>query len=110
MLVSDIKRPSSKYVFVEEISGSAFNMTSWIIDPVERYWWSPLGKIVHGDSSTLGFADGHVELHKWQDANTLNMDWNNGIKWQSPPRGQDTDLRYMQKGYPYKHLLVTRGS
>ena len=104
MLVSEIRHPSRKFVFVEQASDNSFNMASWVINPVDRNWWSPLGTIMHENSSMLGFADGHVELHRWQNENTFTMDWNNGVEWQEPPAGQDEDLRYMQNAYPYKAL------
>lgn len=63
-----------------------------------------LGKILHGDSSVPGFADGHAELHKWQDQ--ITIEWNNNLRstpW-TPSPDDDEDIRYMQDGHPYRSL------
>ena len=32
--------------------------------------WVDMPSALHGGSSGLGFADGHAEIHRWQDART----------------------------------------
>lgn len=76
--ILDIKIPSSRYVFVEEAARTAsFNIGSWwfgykwstgrigdsaFIDPVALW---------HSNKSTFAFADGHAEIHKWQNSTTI---------------------------------------
>jgi prepilin-type N-terminal cleavage/methylation domain-containing protein/prepilin-type processing-associated H-X9-DG protein len=65
--MGELVSPGSKYVFIENVDPRGWNMGSWImadfatnnprlIDPIA---------IFHDDRSTLGFADGHAEKHKW---------------------------------------------
>ena len=76
--ISDIKVPSSKYVFVEEAARNAsFNIGSWwfgykwnngligdsvFLDPVALW---------HSKKNTFAFADGHAEIHKWKHSATI---------------------------------------
>ena len=65
-----------------------------------------LGKILHGDSSVLGFGDGHAESHKWKDRSAI--EWNNNLRstpWSPSSEERVEDLRYMQDGHPYRSLL-----
>ena len=47
-------------------------MGSWVVYPTGDQWIDPFA-ISHGKSSSLGFADGHADNHKWQDEDTLEM-------------------------------------
>jgi hypothetical protein len=54
---SEIRRPSSKYVFLEEADPRGYNNGSWVMDPKSQGWVDPFA-IWHGKSrSTLGWAD-----------------------------------------------------
>jgi hypothetical protein len=71
-------------------------------------WWGPIA-INHGDSSVLGFCDGHSEVRKWRDRFTL--DWVDKIIKQGvtsygqapPPVDQTSDIDYMAKGWPFRY-------
>jgi len=102
---SRIKHPSEKYVFVEEMDGRGGNWDSWVVRPLSlNQWIDPLG-IWHNDSSTLGFCDGHAEMHRWLDQSTyymceqqsLSQVVNRGI-------GEGDDIDFMQYGYAYERL------
>jgi prepilin-type N-terminal cleavage/methylation domain-containing protein len=76
--LTSVQSPSSTFVFTEDAAtgGRGYNLGTWAIqwnlstaaggnsqsfagiDPVPMY---------HGDVSTYGFADNHVESHKWLD-------------------------------------------
>ena len=112
--IEQIKRPSTSYMLVESADSRGFNMTWWSLyvpeygpDGVPPVWWSPLA-ILHGDSSTLAFSDGHSELHKWREKVTIDMakkqlgaNQNYGI-WRVPD-GQKRDIDYMYDGWAYKY-------
>jgi prepilin-type N-terminal cleavage/methylation domain-containing protein/prepilin-type processing-associated H-X9-DG protein len=67
--ITQIKRPETKLVFLEDTDTRGWNMGSWVMDPSGRAWVDPFA-IWHGDSSSVGFADGHTELHLWVSMST----------------------------------------
>ena len=103
---NQIKAPGDKYVFVEEdcpetqpcLQGSfvllngGTNFDTWWDTPAE----------FHNGKSTLAFADGHAEQHKWQDPRTLAL-----IRGEPLPDGtpvtdyqpNNEDLQWMVRGY-----------
>lgn len=94
----EIKHPYSKYVFVEEADPRGWNIGSWIVFPEGNSWIDPLS-IWHNKRSALGWADGHVTMHKWLDKRTIEMCKNgtfNAVHPDSP------DLEFMQEGYQVK--------
>jgi len=96
---SEIENPSTKYVFVEEADPRTWNMGSWIIYTTGDQWCDPL-TVWHDERSTLGWADGRAEMHRWLDERTIEM-YNvyvNGGGW-SPSHPDSIDLKFMQKGY-----------
>ena len=112
---AQIKSPGEKYMLVEEADSRGFNSTWWALGTRERgynpvQWWSPLA-VWHGDSSTLGFCDGHAELHRWREKLTIELGRktvpqgsNYGIT--TVPEDHRTDIDYMDRGWAYK---FTRG-
>ena len=104
---SEIRNPSRKYVFLEEADPRGFNQGTWIMDggadiadPASGGWIDVFA-IWHNRKSTLGFADGHVEMHRWLEKTTMdacrpgNL---NPFGWaRNMPR--DRDLEYAKPGY-----------
>jgi prepilin-type N-terminal cleavage/methylation domain-containing protein/prepilin-type processing-associated H-X9-DG protein len=77
---TDIRQPSEKYIFVEEADSRAgYNAGSWDFkDPgCPSGYQGPVPQaedsvaVFHGNSSTLGWADGHAERHRWREGQTL---------------------------------------
>jgi len=116
----DIKSPSSKYIFVS--GHGAYLYSSWQFNAYDETWRNFVA-IWHGrDKSTLGWADGHVESHRWQDKATIelgsyNIEGMQGYE-QSEQSSKDRykyimykgeDIRYLTKGYPVKRLLPKPG-
>lgn len=97
---SDIKSPGDSYFIVEEMDGRGYNMGSWVIDPTGDQWVDPIA-IWHNEKSTLGFADGHAEMHDWLDDTTLEMAENQTFYQYAH---DSEDLRYMQRHYAYEKL------
>jgi len=100
---SEIISPARKYVFVEEADPRHWNMGSWLVNPTGNQWVDPL-TVWHEDRSTLGWADGRAELHKWEDERTISMydevfaqgNW-------SPTHPDSVDLKFMQRGYQLRN-------
>ena len=103
---SDIKRPASKYVFLEDIDPRGYNTGSWVM-AFPPSWVDPLA-MWHNERGTMGFADGHSEMHRWKDKSFI--DWCQQAMYQpttftfymSPPADEVEDITYMANGYPSK--------
>jgi hypothetical protein len=113
--INQITAPSTRYVFVEAAETRNWNASHHFVMAAPEYtgletwgWWGPIA-INHGDSSVLGFCDGHSEVRKWRDpytiervdkliatgAATYGQDY--------PPADQTQDIEYMAKGWAYRH-------
>jgi len=106
--ITDIRSPATKYIFMEDIDPRGYNSGSW------QMYFNPIGYIDplamwHGDQTTLGFADGHSEMHKWNDP--MFIEWGKQAMFDDPmsfqfylevPNDQMTDLDFLAKGFPCK--------
>jgi len=70
--LSDLWRPSDNFAFLEESDPRGCNMGSWVMWLKTAAWIDPL-TVWHGSLGTIGFADGHAVIHKWEDARTISM-------------------------------------
>jgi len=105
-IYGDIKHPATKYVFVEEADPRGSNIGSWQMYPKTRRWVDPVA-MWHNKKSTLGFADGHTEMHDWHDKTFI--EWNeramyrNGFSFNmSPPADEYQDIDYMAEHFTMK--------
>jgi len=106
---AEIPDPSAKYVFVEEADPRGYNVGAWqmFFNPLK--WSDPLA-MWHEESTTLGFADGRVEIHRWHDRSLI--DWCHKAMYEpeaftfgmtpSPQEGED--IEYMGDRFPCKSL------
>jgi prepilin-type processing-associated H-X9-DG protein len=60
------------YVFVEDGDWRGYNKGSWAMDPVTPAAVDNLA-VYHNNKGTLSFADGHANMYKWRDGQTLTM-------------------------------------
>ncbi|MCE5187281.1 MAG: type II secretion system protein [Planctomycetaceae bacterium] len=119
----EISSPGMRIVVVEEVDERNFNYNGWTLAVPELpgaynppIWNDPLG-VTHGDSSTLGFCDGHAEVHKWVDSTTKDrthfmadelsrtgtIPSNYGtLNPRVPPYNQHTDIDYIYSLWPYR--------
>jgi prepilin-type N-terminal cleavage/methylation domain-containing protein len=103
----EIRNPSLKYIFVEDIDPRGSNVGSWQFHFQALYWIDPLA-MWHKQQTTLSFADGHAELHKWQDK--YFIDWANQAMYnpsgfsfnKTPDTDQLTDITFARDGFPCK--------
>lgn len=109
---SDIKRPADRYVFLAECDPRGYNMGSWVLRPRTRQWVDPFGIFHRNNSSTLGYADGRVEMQAFHGKGLI--DWNKGAVDGPPawagfyraPEGEEEllDFQEMWDGYAYRKL------
>jgi prepilin-type processing-associated H-X9-DG protein len=109
-IYGDIKKPATKIVFVEEADTRGTNIGSWQMHPRKNNpsWTDPVA-MWHNKKSTLGFADGHAEMHRWEDKSFI--DWNLKAMYRegfsfgmTPPADDWRDITYMAERFPYKTL------
>jgi len=112
-----ITQPSTRYVFVESGETRNWNSSHHFVIGAPEYtnlstwgWWGVMA-INHGNSSVLGFCDGHSEVHKWRDKFTIErMDklikqggGNYGTEY--PPVDQTQDIEYVAAGWAYRYKI-----
>ena len=106
---SDLERPATRYIFVEDFDPRGGNIGSWQMNPGLKTWVDPLA-MWHEESTTLGFADGHGEVHRWHDESFIDwcdraMDPSRPFSFMmTPPADEQRDVEYMAAGFPYKSL------
>jgi prepilin-type N-terminal cleavage/methylation domain-containing protein len=104
---SEIRNPASKYLFLEDLDPRGSNVGSWqmhfgpprFIDPVAMW---------HKEQTTLGFADGHSEMHRWVDPTFI--EWCEGGMYNptafsfnlTAPDDEQTDITFLARGFPCK--------
>ncbi len=104
---NQIKHPTEKYIFVEEADTRGTNVGSWQMDPSAKTWVDPVA-MWHKRQSTLGFADGHSEMHEWKDKSFI--DWCETAMFDpsrfsfnmNPPANEQNDIEFMSKEFPRK--------
>ncbi len=113
----EITSPGLRYNFVEVAEPRNWNMSHHFVIGAPEYtgstdwgWWGPLA-INHGDSSIMGFCDGHAETRKWRDPFTIErvnklqtQGGTGGYGWGEgfPPPEQTSDINYMARGWAYR--------
>lgn len=113
--INEITAPSTRYVFVESGETRNWNSGHHFVMAAPEYtklntwgWWGPMA-INHGDSSVLGYCDGHSETRRWRDRFTIDRvdellrtgQANYGHDY--PPAEQFLDIRYMADGWAYRY-------
>lgn len=113
---TQIRRTSSKYVFLEENDPRGYNINAWVIhgdmgnkvyqegQPVK--WADPL-TVWHSGKSNFGFMDGHAETRKWsKETEELFTQADETGSWsfwgRSPAAGseEEEDLKWLIKAWP----------
>ena len=111
----EITAPSTRYNFVESAETRNWNSGHHFVMAAPEYtnqdewgWWGPMA-INHGNSSVLGFCDGHSEARKWRDRSTIDRVYkllDQGVAsygHEYPPAGETQDIDYMADGWAYRH-------
>jgi len=101
--MSLLVNPSDKYILVEESEPRGWNQHSWVIEPdLDNLRWVDPIAIWHNKRGTLGYADGHAEMHKWVDPDTVYLGESQELYFSDP--GSE-DMIYMKRHFPYEKLL-----
>jgi prepilin-type N-terminal cleavage/methylation domain-containing protein/prepilin-type processing-associated H-X9-DG protein len=111
----EIANPSRRYVFVEAAETRNWNASHHFVIGAPEYtnlttwgWWGPIA-VNHGDSSVVGFCDGHAELRKWRDRFTIErvdkllLQGVATYDIEYPPEDQTQDIQYMADGWPFRY-------
>ncbi len=112
---NEISAPSTRYVFVEAGETRNWNASHHFVMAAPEYtkfttwgWWGPIA-INHGDSSVVGYCDGHSEVRRWRDRSTIERvekllrtgAANYGYDY--PPAEETQDIDYMAAGWAYRY-------
>jgi len=99
----EILDPASALVFIEEPDPRGRNLGSWLLALDTENWIDPVATW-HERACNLGFADGHVERHRWQNQSTI--DWGTAAQFADPgfsfhmiPEDGFEDYDYMRSIY-----------
>jgi prepilin-type N-terminal cleavage/methylation domain-containing protein/prepilin-type processing-associated H-X9-DG protein len=107
MKLGQIRTPSKALCFVEETEMEAgYNQHSWAMNVTYPFIWDPLA-VLHGNSSTLGFVDGHAEVHKWRTPIFIEM-CKEGEKWLDIGDGltmENEDYKFLCSIFPYERTI-----
>ena len=68
--MSDVKRPTSTFVFVEEWDPRGYMINSFMVLPYPSSGWVDIPAPLHGRAGLLSFADGHAAMWPWTDPRT----------------------------------------
>ena len=74
--------PDGIWYFIEE-NPASIDDCYFAMDPGNPNLWYNSPAVLHGFSSMISYADGHVQVHKWSDANMI------GVKNPRNPPGCD---------------------
>src|SRR6185369_9386854 len=75
---ADLRHPSDRFVWVEEMDSRGDNINSWVFNlgTAPGFFgskWVDSPAAYHVTSSTFGWADGHASSHKWLTTDTIDM-------------------------------------
>ncbi len=100
--MSDIVNPGNKIIFLENSDPRGWIMGSWLMNYGTTPSWTDPIAIWHKDRGSLGFADGHAEMHLWVDPSTIEnaVYAAGGVKNPTPKPGEKgEDILYMKQAY-----------
>ena len=100
--VSAVPMPSRMYVFVEESDPRGWNLGTWVLNIKSDDWVDGMS-VFHNVASSFGMSDGHAELHRWLEKETLVAlrkftTGTDAFYWKRK-RPVDRDWIYVKKGY-----------
>jgi prepilin-type N-terminal cleavage/methylation domain-containing protein/prepilin-type processing-associated H-X9-DG protein len=106
-IYTEIKKPAYKYIFLEDIDPRGTNVGSWQIDFGPPSFIDPVA-MWHNERTTIGYADGHSEMHRWHDMNFI--EWSQEAMYEpttftfnmTPPDDERRDLEFLAQGFPCK--------
>ena len=103
-----INGPSEGIVFLEEADPRGRNLGTWVISVNPNPGWIDPFAIFHGANSTLSFADGHAEAHRWvtdsviEAATKASNGNNNGVFGFAGGNAQNRDFVWVYNRYKHQ--------
>ena len=105
---TQVQKPAMAVAFMEEADNRSWNIGSWIINPGcqnsngsrRKPAWIDTVALFHGNSSTMGYVDGHAENKKWLESSTLQMAAVDASQKFGVNVFQSRDLNYISMRYP----------
>lgn len=68
--ITDIRHPSTTFVFIEEYDPRGYNINSFAVDRYPSAQWIDMLASWHQGAGMISFADGHAEVWTWADRQT----------------------------------------
>ena len=98
---TEFVNPAGKVVFIEETEKEGWNKYTWSMDLTQPPQWIDPFAVLHTDSSTFGFADGHAERRKWVDKQTREMARAQEKRWSAvdPDTKSTADYEWFKSAY-----------
>jgi prepilin-type N-terminal cleavage/methylation domain-containing protein len=104
--ISDISHTAGTFAFMEAADWRGYNVGTWVVEWLGRggFEWETPPALWHGNVGSVGFADGHGELHKWTDPQIVDAGQRaaHGVEpasWSGPVTG--TDYQFVYDGYRF---------
>ena len=105
----EINQADQTLVFLEESDPRGYNWGTWVMNVNPAPGWVDPFAVYHGRISTLSYADGHAEGHRWEDAAVLNAATRSGAGFASfswaGGNGGNPDYLYMYQRYRYREWV-----
>ncbi len=97
--------PANVFTFMDESTYTLLHTGNSVFSfdpglPVPEYWRN-LPSFRHGKSSSVSFADGHVELHKWLEPTTFKQEAYNSTTSGNITVGVSKDYEWLSEHTPY---------
>jgi prepilin-type N-terminal cleavage/methylation domain-containing protein/prepilin-type processing-associated H-X9-DG protein len=106
--LGEIRWPTSTFEFIEDANSAdttganiGYNRGTWVVNwniAANSFTWSDPVPMYHGNVCTFGFADGHVESHKWMDGKIVTA----GL---AAARGQPFSVNFATSGPDYDYVF-----
>jgi len=99
-----VKAPADGFVFIEEADPRNYNLGTWVMYVTPPGWVDGFA-IFHGNVTTLAFADGHVDSHKWLEPSTIaaatafGRGDSSAFFWSAGNAAQNRDLHWTYDHY-----------
>jgi prepilin-type N-terminal cleavage/methylation domain-containing protein/prepilin-type processing-associated H-X9-DG protein len=109
--MASVATPAETFALVEEPDCRGYNHGTWVVSWDQAGttgFWSDALAVSHGNVTTFGFTDGHVESHRWLDGGIIaaGLRASHGVSqggdW-GPASGRDYDYIYQHYRFPGWH-------
>jgi prepilin-type N-terminal cleavage/methylation domain-containing protein/prepilin-type processing-associated H-X9-DG protein len=94
--IDQLKPPGARMVFIDDFPEDWDAV--WTITPWNFQFWNPIAAR-HDKGTTMGFADGHSELWRWTDPDTIKfvaMSWAEAENYSPPIMPNNRDIKRLQ--------------